>query len=180
MDEEIRVSASPIGKWNRLHKQLGSSPIIFFLLGAGVLFFWLCATITQIQTSEYLAQGSSMLVSGVSWNVLQQPGLLITGQAPIALATSWLYAWIVELVTLIFGLALSVAIAKISAVNPALARLFAVVGGLLILLNGWADYSSSPGTGILVQGLIAVAIGGLVVVGLPLGIGLWEHAAQEF
>jgi len=54
-----------------------------------------------------------------------------------------------------------------------------VTGFLLIGLNSWADFSASPGTSPLVQGLIAAAIGGIVVVGLPLGVGLIEHGFVE-
>jgi hypothetical protein len=164
---------------NRLHKQLGSSPIIMFLLGALSLFLWAAATVVQVQTSEYLALGGSGKVAGVAWSIIIQPWLLLTGQAPIVYATSWLYGWVVELITLVFAMALAVAISKISAVNPHLAKWFGLAGIVLILLNGWADYSSSPGGNPLIQFLIALAVGGIVVVGLPLGIGLIEHGVGE-
>jgi len=164
---------------NRLHKQLGSSPIIMFLLGALSLFLWAAATVVQVQTSEYLALGGSGKVAGVAWSIIIQPWLLLTGQAPFVYATSWLYGWVVELITLVFAMALAVAISKISAVNPHLAKWFGLAGIVLILLNGWADYSSSPGGNPLIQFLIALAVGGIVVVGLPLGIGLIEHGVGE-
>jgi len=164
---------------NRVHHKLSASPLINWGLGAGSLFFWGCATVVQVQTSEFLALGSTARVAGVSWSVLSQPILLITGRAPMAYATSWLYAWIVELVTLVFSMALSAAVAKIASVNPHVAKYFVLGGAALILLNGWADYSSSPGSNWLVQILIALAIGGIVVVGLPLGIGLIERGFEE-
>ena len=164
---------------NRLHKKLGSSPLILFFLGALSLVLWLAASIVQIQTSEYLALGNPTRVATVAWGVLTQPWLMITGQAPIHSMTSWMYAWVVEAVTLIFALALSAAVVKISAANPHLAKWFVIFGTALIALNSWADYSSSPGTSPLVQFLIALAIGGIVVVGLPLGIGLIEHGFEE-
>jgi hypothetical protein len=80
---------------------------------------------------------------------------------------------------LIFALALAVAVAKISIANPHLGKGFIAFGILLIGLNGWADYNSSPGANPLVQFLIALAIGGIVVIGLPLGIGLIEHGFDE-
>ena len=163
----------------RMHQRLGSSPIILWFLSALAFLLWACASVVQIQTSEYLALGNANRVAGVAWAILMQPWLMITGQAPIALVTSWVYAWVVELVTLVFSLALSVAIAKISTVNPLLAKGFLVLGFLLIALNAWADYSSSPGVNPLVQALIAVAIGGIVVVGLPLCIGLAEKGFEE-
>lgn len=165
---------------HRLHKKLGSSPLMLCGLGVLALILWAAGTTVQIQTSEYLAQGSAIRVATVEWGVLIQPWLLISGQAPIAVATSWVYAWVVELVTLVFALALSVAVAKIASVNPHLSKWFVLISIALILLNGWADYSSSPGTNWLIQGLIAFAVGGIVVVGLPLGIGLIEHAIEEF
>ena len=165
---------------SRIHHKLNSSPLISAGLGILVLLLWLCGTIIQIQTSEYLATGSLLRVAGVSWNVLAQPWLMISGQAPITLGTSWLYAWTIEVITLVFALVLSVAVGKISSVNPRIAKLFVVLGIALIALNSWADYSSSPGNSILVQALIALAVGMIVTVGLPLGIGLIEHAFEEF
>jgi hypothetical protein len=166
-------------KISHIHQRLGSSPLILFFLGGLALLLWLAGTVVQIQTSEYLALGNQTRVAGVAWSVLVQPWLLITGQAPIMQATAWVYAWVVELITLVFALALAVAVVKISAANPHLGKWFVVAGSLLILLNGWADYSSSPGTNALVQFLIALAIGGIVVVGLPLGIGLIERGIEE-
>lgn len=163
----------------RMHHRLGSSPIILFFLAALSFLLWASASVVQIQTSEYLALGNANRVAGVAWAILIQPWLMITGQAPIALVTSWVYAWVVELVTLVFSLALSVAVSKIAVVNPLLAKGFLVLGFLLIALNAWADYSSSPGTNPLVQALIAVAIGGIVVVGLPLCLGLAEKGLEE-
>lgn len=165
--------------WTSLHHRLGSSPLIMFLLGGLSLLLWLAGTVVQIQTSEYLAMGNQNRVAGVAWGILTQPLLMISGQAPIQVVTAWMYGWSVELVTLVFAMALSVAVVKISTVNPRLAKWFVIGGALLILLNGWADYSSSPGTSVLVQALIALAIGGVVVVGLPLGIGLIEHGIEE-
>jgi hypothetical protein len=164
---------------HRLHKKLGSSPLILFLLGGLALVFWLAATVVQVQTSEYLALGSNARVANVAWSVLTQPYLMITGQAPMQYVTSWLYAWVVELVTLVFALALSVAVVKISSVNRHIGKGFVLGGIALILLNGWADYSASPGANPLVQFLIALAIGGIAVVGLPLGVGLIEHGFEE-
>lgn len=164
----------------KIHHKLGSSPLILWLLGGLSLMLWLAVTIVQIQTSEYLVFGRTDHVAGVAWSVLQQPWLLVTGMAPATLATGWAYAWVVELVTLVFGLALSVAVAKISVVNPHLSKWFVIGATVLILLNGWADYSASPGDNALIQFLIALALGGIAVVGLPLGIGLTEHGFEEF
>lgn len=165
---------------SKMHHKLGSSPLILGFLGVLALVLWLCATIVQIQTSEFLAMGSMRQVTGVELSVLSQPWVMITGQAPIQFVTAWVYAWVVELITLVFGMALTISVAKIAAVNPFIARLYPIAGTVLILLNGWADYSSSPGSNWLVQSLIAVAIGGIVVVGLPLGLGLLERAVEEY
>ena len=166
-------------KLNRIHHKLGSSPLINFILGGLSLLMWACASVVQIQTSEYLALGNQNRVATVAWAILLQPYLLITGQAPITLATAWMYGWVVEVVTLVFSLALSIAVVKISTAHPHLGKGFVVGGLLLIALNSWADYSASPGSNPLVQFLIALAIGGIVVVGLPLGIGLIEHGIEE-
>lgn len=164
---------------DRLHKKLGSSPLIMFFLGGLVILLWLAGTVVQIQTSEFLALGNPTRVAGVAWSILAQPWLMITGQAPIGSVTAWLYGWVVEVITLVFAMALSVAIVKINTVNSHFGKWFVVLGLLLIGLNGYADYSSSPGTSPLVQALIAIAIGLIVTVGLPLGIGLLEHGVEE-
>lgn len=165
--------------WSKLHKKLNSSPLIMFFLGGLVLVLWLSGTVVQIQTSELLALGSQSRVANVSWNVLMQPWLMISGQAPIDRVTAWLYGWVVEAVTLVFALALTVAVVKISTLNARFGRLFVIAGFLLIGLNGWADYSASPGATPLVQFLVALAIGIIVTVGLPLGIGLLEQGIEE-
>ena len=167
-------------QWNRIHHKIGASPLILWGLGAAALVFWACASIIQIQTSEYLALGLKSRVAGVAWSVLMQPYLMITGQAPIELATAWEYGWVVELITLIFALAFAVAVIKVSAANPYIGKWFILGGLLLISLNSWADYSSSPGNNWLIQCLIALAVGGMAVVGLPLGVGLIEHGFEEF
>jgi len=163
----------------RLHQKLGSSPLILFILGALTILLWAAGTVVQIQTSEYLALGNQIRVAGVAWGVLLQPWQMLLGIAPIAYVTSWLYGWTVELVTLVFALSLAVAIHKISTANTVLGKGFVIVGLLLIGLNSWADYSSSPGSNPLVQFLIALAIGLIVTTGLPLGIGLIERAVEE-
>lgn len=168
-----------VDQWNKIHKKLGSSPLIMFVLGVLVLVFWLAGSIVQIQTSEYLALGNHVRVASVAWSVLAQPWLMISGQAPIDQVTAWLYGWVVEIITLVFALALSVAVVKINSVNPHFGRWFIIFGLVLIALNAWADYSSSPGTNWLVQGLIALAIGMIVTLGLPLGLGLIEHGVEE-
>src|SRR5262249_48358393 len=130
---------------NKYHKKLNSSPLIMFILGGLVLLLWLAGTVVQIQTSEYLALGAQVRVAGVAWSILVQPWLMISGQAPVDQVTAWLYGWVVEIITLVFALALSVAVMKISSVNHHMGRWFVVFGLLLIALNSWADYSGSPG-----------------------------------
>src|SRR5258708_21438305 len=102
---------------DRIHKKLGSSPLIMWFLGALVLLLWAAGTIVQIQTSEYLAMGSSVRVAGVAWNVFMQPWLMLTGQAPIQYVTSCLYGWVVVVINLVFALAMSAAGVNINSVN---------------------------------------------------------------
>ena len=71
---------------------------------------------------------------------------MITGQAPIALVTSWIYAWVVELVTLVFALALSIAVVKISPQILSDGEIVSILWPAHSFTNGWADYSSSPGS----------------------------------
>lgn len=162
------------------HHRLGSAPLVFFILGGLVLALWLSMSIVQIQTSEYLAQGATQQVAGVAWGVLSQPWLMVTGQAPVVYVTSWGYGWTVEVLTLVVALALGVAFGKVASMNPLLARFFIGAAFILLVLNSWADYSSSPGATPLIRFLIALAIGIMVTVGLPLGIGLIEHGISEY
>ena len=167
------------GNIHSTHQKLGSSPLILWLLGLLSLILWAASSIVQIQTSEFLVLGTGARVAGVSWSIITQPWLMLTGQAPIAYVTAWLYAWIVELITLVFAMALAAAISKISSMNAFMGRWFVLFGAVLILLNGWADYTSSPGTNPLVQFLIALAIGVCVTVCLPMGVGLIEKGFEE-
>lgn len=182
-EEELQPPASARRtvrqKFARLHHKLGSSPLILYFLGALTGILWAAGTVVQIQTSEYLALGSPTRVAGVAWSILEQPWLMLSGQAPIQYVTAWLYGWTVEIITLVFALALSVAVHKINTVNPRFGKWFVILGFVLIALNSWADYSSSPGSNPLVQFLIALAIGLIVTVGLPLSLGLIEHGVEE-
>lgn len=164
---------------SRMHDRLAAMPFLFFLVGALFIVLFICGTVVQIQTSEYLASGNPGKVAGVAWSIFAQPWLMVTGQAPVQFVTAWLYAWVVEATTLVFAFALSVAVNKINSLNPGFGRWFVGIGALLIGLNGWADYSASPGVNPLVQFLLALAIGMVVVIGLPLGVGLIEHGIKE-
>lgn len=171
---EIRTRAG------RAHKKLNNSPLIMWFLGALVLVLWACATIVQIQTSEYLALGANQQVSHIAWNVFAQPYLLITGQSPADQQTAWMYGWIVEACTLVVGLALVAAFTKIGSVNRTLAKIFVGAAILLVILNSWADFTSSPGTNDLIRFLVALAIGLIVTCGLPLGVGLIEYGFEQY
>ncbi len=164
----------------RAHKKLNNSPAIMWFLGGLVLLLWACATIVQIQTSEYLAMGANLRVSHVAFNVFFQPYLLLTGQAPVEQQTPWMYGWIVEACTLIVGLALVAAFTKIGSVNRFLAKVFVAAAVILVVLNSWADFSSSPGSNDLIRFLVALAIGIIVTCGLPLGIGLIEYGFEQY
>lgn len=177
---EQAIPLKKVGEqFHRIHHRLGASPIILWGLGVASLIFWACATIVQIQTSEYLAMQNHNRVAGVAWGILMQPYLLMSGQAPVQYATAWIYGFIVELVTLIFALALAVAVTKINVANPYIGKWYILGSVALISLNSWADYSSSPGDNWLIKALIALAIGGWAVVGVPVGIGLIEHGFDE-
>lgn len=164
----------------RAHKKLANSPLIMWLLGGLTLLLWICATVTQIQTSEYLAEGSSQRVARIAINVFQQPWLIISGQVPIGYNTPYMYAWIVELLTLVVALALTAAFTKIATVNPTLAKIFIGAAVILVILNSWADFSGTPGNNDLVRFLVAAALGIMVTCGLPLGIGLIEHGCEQY
>lgn len=150
----------------------GVDPTILIGLGALVALVWAVSTITQIRTSEALMLGGQKVPVDVEWGVLLQPWQLLTGTAPIGMTMPWCYGWIIESLTLIWSLALEHAKAELFKTNKTLGSVYGTVTVLLIGLNGWADYNSSPGNDPLTQGLIAGAIGIMVTTGLPIAIVL--------
>ena len=165
---------------HRAHKGLNSSPLILGILGVGTLGLWACGTMVQIQTSEFLALGGRAIVASVNWLLWQQPMLLLTGAAPIAYQTAWMYGWGVEIITLIVSLALGHALSKVSTLNGCLSKFFLICSLLLLVLNSIADYQSSPGDNDLIRFLIALLIAVIVNCGLPVGIGLLEAAWEQY
>ena len=163
----------------RYHHSLASSPLICFIIAGVSAFLWICAVLIDIRTTENLALGISGKVTGVMWSVLLQPADLVTGSVPAEAQLAYIYAWGVELLQLVFGLALVIAVNKLSSVNGTIARWFVIVGTLLILLNGYANFMSAPTANPLIQVLMAVLVGGLAIVGLPLAIGFAEHGFSE-
>lgn len=160
-------------------KKVGTAAIVFFVLAALSLTIWLVATITQIRTSEALVLGQGHVPVQVAWGVLLQPWELLSGTAPLNSTMAYCYAWIVEVTTLVYSLALNHAVPKLSQMNSWLGKVYAGGAGLLIALNGWADYSSSPGQTPLIQVLIALGMGITVTTGLAIGIGLIERGIDE-
>lgn len=159
--------------------KVGTSAIVFFVLAALTLTIWLVVTITQIRTSEALVLGQGHIPIQVAWGVLLQPWELLSGTAPLNSTLAYCYAWIVEVTTLVYALALNHAVHKLKQTNASLGKLYAIAAGALIALNGWADYSSSPGTDPLIQGLIALGMALTVTTGLVIGIGLVERGIEE-
>ena len=165
---------------NHAHHKLGSSPLLLMIAGAACIFFWASGIVTQILTSEFLIQGSNAHITVIPWSVVIQPWLIISSQVPVGQSTAWQYAWIVELVTIIFGMFSSHAIAALHAVNPRIVKLFIVGAIVLIVVNAISDYAGIANSSIIIKGLGALACGGWVVVGLPVGIGLIEKGVEEW
>jgi hypothetical protein len=160
---------------SRLHRARsivgGVDPWVLVVVGAGTLVLWLICSITQIRTSEALVLHGVKVPTDVAWGVLMQPWQLLTGTAPMELIMAWSYGWCIEFLTLIWSLALEHARVRLLEANKHLGKWYGLVTALLIGLNSWADYNSSPGDG-LTQVLIAVAVGLMVVTGLPVGLAL--------
>jgi hypothetical protein len=154
------------------HALNGVDPMLLVGLGALVLLVWTVSTITQIRTSEALMLGGQKVPVDVEWGVLLQPWQLLTGTAPIGMTMPWCYGWIIESLTLIWSLALEHAKVELLKTNKLLGSIYGTVTVLLLGLNGWADYHSSPGNDPLAQGLIAGAVGLMVTTGLPIAMVL--------
>ncbi len=116
--------------------------------------------------------GGHRVPVNVEWGVLLQPWQLLTGVAPLDDVMPWCYAWIIEALTMIWAFALEHAKMELLKANKTLGSVYGTVTVLLIGLNGWADYNSSPGNDPLQQGLIAAAVGLMVTTGLPVGLVL--------
>lgn len=163
----------------RYHKSLENSPILCIGIGLAVIFFGLVMTIIDIATTEALVLGTTDKITGVQWGIVTQPYYLVMGTDDLKHIVAYGYAWTIETIQLVFGLVLGHALTKISSVNPRLAKLFAIIGALLIILNGVATYNAAPSANPLMQVLVAVAVGGFAVISLPLGIGLIEVGVGE-
>jgi hypothetical protein len=164
-------------KFRRLYNTVGSSPLILFFLGGLTLLLWASASVIQIQTSEALVLGLSQ-VQSIDVIVFWQPIGLILGQFDMKHSTAYGYAWIIEVITLIFGLALGYAVHVLRQTNRMLGKWYTIACLVLIGLNGYADFYASPGDGV-VKFLVAFAIGGMVVTGLPVGLALIEKGIEE-
>lgn len=179
-EEELSRLARVKQQVNRYHKSIAHSPILCIGIGALALFFGILCTTVDIATTEYLATGSLDKITGVQWGIWMQPWMLVTGQIPmLSQAVGFVYAWTVETVQLIFGLVLGHALTKVHSVSPRLARGFAVIGTILIVLNGVATYNAAPVANPLMQVLMAIAMGGFSIVSFPIGIGLIETGLDE-
>lgn len=154
------------------HILSGIDPYILIGIGSLVLLMWAIGTITQIRTSEALMLGGQKIPVDVQWGVLLQIPQLLTNTAPIGSSMGWLYAWGIETLTLIWGLVLEHAKSSLFSANRLLSTTFGSITALLLGVNAWADYSSSPGNDTLQQSLIAGVLAVIVTTFLPIGIGL--------
>jgi hypothetical protein len=134
----------------------------------------------QVETSEYLIAGSATQIANVPFAVFLQWGHFFDGTYSSAIRLAWGYGWTVEITTLIFAVALSKAMMALSNVNKHLGKGFFYIGGLLLILNSVADFNSAPSTSWLIHALVAAVVGGIVVVGMPLGLGLIETAIEDY
>ncbi len=179
-DDELGRMARLKQQVGRYHRNVANSPILCIGIGLIALFFGILCTTVDIATTEYLATGSLDKITGIQWGIWTQPWMLVTGQIPnLTQAVGFVYAWTVETVQLIFGLVLGHALTKVHSVSSRLARGFAVIGTILILLNGVATYNAAPVANPLMQFLIAIAMGGFSIVSFPIGIGLIETGMEE-
>ena len=179
--EAIKAMRGNNSRLDRIRNALsGVDPTILVGLGCLVSLVWTVATITQIRTSEALMLGGQKVPVNVEWGVLFQPWQLLTGTAPIGLTMPWCYGWIIEVLTLIWSLALEHAKLELLKTNKLLGSIYGTVTMLLLGLNGWADYNSSPGNDPLAQGLLAAAVGLMVTTGLPVALVLLKAGMAKF
>jgi hypothetical protein len=170
---KAQQSSPPPTRLERARGILNSvDPWILVGIGALTLLVWVICTITQVRTSEALMMGGQKVPVDVEWGVFLQPVKLIMGTAPLPFVMPWCYAWVIETLTLIWGLAMEHAKVSVLVANKLMGSVYGTITVLLIGLNGWADYNSAPGNDPLQQGLLAGAVGLMVTTGLTVGLAL--------
>lgn len=160
----------------------GQNPLVLAILGAAIILLWVGLSLFQIQTTEaWTLQAPPPDISGVSWGVVYQAGQLVSGGLSGAVGKAVAVGWSVEVITLVFGVALEVAAHGVGRSSELLKTLFLFGGFGLLAFNGWTDYAyGSLPSGVCGQLFFAGLMSFVVVFGLPAGLELLLRAWNEF
>ena len=160
----------------------GQNPLVLGIAGVALLLLMVGLSLFQIQTTEsWLLQSPPPNIAGVAWGVVYQLGQLVTGQLTGSVGKAVAVGWSVEIITLVFGVALEVAAHGVRRSSELLASIFVLGGFGLLGFNGYTDfqYGSLP-SGFCGQLFFAALMSFIVVFGLPAGIELLLRAKDEF
>lgn len=162
--------------------RVGQNPIVLGLVGGLLLAAWLGVSLFQIQTTEAWAlAGTPPGIANMNWGVLMQAGQLFTGNLSGAVGKAVVIGWVVELLTIVFGVCLEVAAHGVGRSSDLLKSIFVFGGFGLLAFNGWTDYNyGSLPSGMCGQVFFAALMSFLVIFGLPAGIELLIRAKAEF
>lgn len=160
----------------------GQNPLVLAIAGVAIVGLWLGLSLFQIQTTEsWTLNAPPPDIAGVSWGVVFQAGQLVSGQLAGALGKAVAVGWSVEIITLVFGVALEVAAHGVGRSSQMLRGIFVFGGFGLLIFNGWTDYAyGSLPSGACGQFFFAGLMSFIVVFGLPAGLELLLRAKDEF
>jgi len=118
------------------------SPILLLAVGLFCAGMWIGIVLLQLQTSMALMlSGKEVTVQTANWGVFVLFWELVTGQLYGALLVAVTWAYMVELVTLIFAVALKFAMEAASQSHQKLPKWWVIASIVLLLYNAYSDFS---------------------------------------
>lgn len=160
----------------------GPNPLVLAIAGVLLLGLTVGLSLFDIQVTEsWILQGPPPNISDIAWGVIYQAGQLVSGQLSGPVGKSVAVGWSVEIITIVFGVALEVAAHGVRRSSELLAGIFVFGGFGLLLFNGYTNYQYGVlPSGVCGQLFFAALMAFVVVFGLPAGIELLLRAKAEF
>lgn len=118
----------------------GHSPLLLILLGFVCLFFWILATMFEIQTSEAFILGLPVSSFSPAWGIFMQPIDYINGGLSPIMAKAMMWGWGVEIIYLVCVIAFTVIYEVMGRSHSWVARAFGTGAIAIIILNAWSNF----------------------------------------
>lgn len=159
-------------------RHTGPSPLVLLILAALLLGAWLGTSLFQIQTTEaWVLQGPPPGIQDINWAVLFQAWNLVSGNLSGPVGKAIVVGWVIEIITIIFGVALEIAAHGVGKSSDEMKALFIFFGIGLLAFNGYTDYAyGSLPSGTCGQIFFAGVMTFIVVFGLPAGVEMLLRA----